>query len=78
MEKPLDLANRWIVSKHEATALTLPDDDDGSAADEEGLWTEEEPPARQLLSPEGPETTASEASKELQWSAGPQRTIGAS
>ena len=75
---PRARANRWIVSKHEATALTLPDDDDGSVVDEEGPWTEEEPPDRPPPSLEGPETMASEANKELRWSVGPQRTTGAS
>ena len=63
MEKPRARANRWIVSKHEETALTLPEDDDGSVVDEEGPWTEEEPPDRPLPSLEGPETTASEANE---------------
>ena len=57
--------NRLIVSKHEDTAWTLPDDNDGSEADAEGLWTVEELPDRRPPDLEDPETTASEANTEL-------------
>ena len=40
--------------------------------------TEEELPDRPQPDPEGPETTPSEANKELRWSVGPQRKTGAS
>ena len=45
--------------------LTLPEDDDESVVDAADLWTEEEPPDCPQPDPEGPETTASEANKEL-------------
>ena len=65
LEKPLAWANRWIVSKHEATALTPPDDDDENGADEEGPETEAELPDRPPPDPEDPGTKAVEANKEL-------------
>ena len=57
--------NRWIVSKHEATAWTPLDETDGSEVDAGGPWTEEEQPDRRPPDPEDLETTASEANKEL-------------
>ena len=62
LEKPRARVNRWIVSKHEATAWTPPD---GSGAGAGDLWTEEELQARPLPDPADLETTASEANKVL-------------
>ena len=57
--------NRLIVSKHEATAWTLPDGTDGSGAVTEGPWTVKERPDRRPPDLADPETTASEANTEL-------------
>ena len=70
--------NRLIVTKHEDTAWTLPDETGGSGADAEGLWTVEERPGCRPLDPEDPETTASEANMEPRWSVELQRPTGAS
>ena len=78
MENPLARVNRLIVSKHEDTAWTLLDETDGSEADAGGPWTVEELPDRRPPDLGDPETTASEANTELRWSAGLQRTTGAS
>ena len=50
---------------HEETALTLPDDDDGSAAVAEGCEIAEEEQDRPLPDPAAPGTKVSEANKEL-------------
>ena len=65
LENPLARVNRWIVSKHEATAWTPLDGIDGSGAGAGDLWTEEELPVRPPPEPEDPETKASEANKVL-------------
>ena len=65
LENPPARVNRLIVSKHEATAWTLPDGTDGSEADAEGPWTVEERPDRRPPDLEDPETMASEANTEL-------------
>ena len=65
LEKPLGWANRWIVSKHEETALTPPDETDESGAVEEDPGTEEEPLDRPPPDPEAPGTMAVEANTEL-------------
>ena len=70
--------NRLIVTKHEDTAWTLPDEIGGSGADAEGHWTVEERPGRRQTDPEDPETTASEAKMEPRWSVELQRATGAS
>ena len=57
--------NRSIVSKHEATAWTLPDGTDGSVAGAEGPWIVEERPDRRPPDLADPETMASEANTEL-------------
>ena len=41
LENPPARVNRLIVTKHEDTAWTLPDETGGSGADSEGLWTVE-------------------------------------
>ena len=78
LENPPARVNRLIVTKHEDTAWTLPDETGGSGADAEGLWTVEERPGRRPPDPEDPETTASEANMEPRWSVELQRTTGAS
>ena len=62
LEKPRDLKNRWIVTRHEELALTEPD-----AVDEHEAGTKDPcPEAEPLLpAPETPETKASGANKEL-------------
>ena len=70
--------NRLIVTKHEDTAWTLPDETGGSGADAEGHRTVEERPGRRPTDPEDPETTASEANMEPRWSVELQRATGAS
>ena len=77
LEKPRDLINRWIVTRHEELALTDPDAVDEHEAGTIDPWPEAEPPARLLPAPETPETKASGANKELSLSAGPHRTSGA-
>ena len=65
LEKPRDLINRWIVSRHEELALTEPDAVDEHEAGSIDPCPEAEPPARLLPAPETPETKASGANKEL-------------
>ena len=59
-ESPSARVNRLIVTKHEDTAWTLPDETGGSGADAEGPWTVEERPGRRPPDPDDPETAASE------------------
>ena len=64
LEKPCDLINRWIVSRHEEPALTDPDAVDEHEAGSTEPCLEAEPPDRLLPAPEAPETKASRANKE--------------
>ena len=64
LEKPRDLINRWIVSRHEEPALTDPDAVDEHEAGSTEPCPEAEPPNRLLPAPEAPETKASGANKE--------------
>ena len=68
LEKPRDLINRWIVSRHEELALTDPDAIDEHEAGSTDPCPEAKPPDRPLQAPEAPEapeTKASGANKEL-------------
>ena len=65
LEKPRDLINRWIVSRHEELALTDPDAVDEHEAGSTVPCPEAEPPDRLLPAPEAPETKTSGANKEL-------------
>ena len=65
LEKPRNLINRWIVSRHEELALTDPDAVDEHEAGSTDPCPEAEPPDCLLPAPEAPETKASGANKEL-------------
>ena len=65
MENPPARMNHLIVSKHEGTAWTPPDETVGSGADAEDPWTAEERPDRRPPDREDPATMASGANMEL-------------
>ena len=68
MEKPRELINRWIDTRHEEQALTDLDVVTAPEAGSTDPCPEAEPPNRLLPDPEAPENQG-------HW--GPQRTSGA-